>query len=438
MPAPRPNFVFILADDLGYADVGCFGARHDATPCLDQLARQGLQFTDGYANSPVCSPTRFALMTGRYQYRFRGGAEEPLGSLTRGNPQLGLPPGLPTLPRLLREAGYTTALVGKWHLGYPPHFGPNRSGYDTFFGSMGGGIDYFSHRDRRGVHDLYENEDERPCTGYATDLFTERAVRFIEAQRGRRQPFLLSLHYTAPHWPWETRHDAGESQRIGEAIYHLDGGSLPVYREMIREMDEGVGRVMDALRAIGADENTLVVFTSDNGGERYSDMWPFVGGKMDLLEGGIRVPLVARWPAVIPQGGVTAQMSITMDWPATFVAAAGVAADPAQPLDGMDLLPVLREPQAMVDRALHWRMKHRAQRATRHGRWKYLAVDGHEFLFDLGVDTRERANLAQREPGRLQALRAQHDAWDATMPRIPDDASVHLVYGPADVVKPTG
>jgi arylsulfatase A-like enzyme len=434
----RPNFVFILADDLGYADLGCYGARFDASPTLDRVAAEGLRFTDGYANSPVCSPTRFALMTGRYQYRFRGGAEEPLGSRTRGHPELGLPAALPTLPSLLRASGYATALVGKWHLGYPPHFGPCKSGYDSFFGSMGGAIDYFSHRDRRGVHDWYEGDTERSAEGYATDLITARAVDFIEGRRGDAQPFLLSVHYTAPHWPWETRHDEAESRRIGDAIYHLDGGSLATYREMIREMDEGIAAILDALRRIGADDDTLLVFTSDNGGERYSDNWPFVGQKMDLLEGGIRVPLIARWPSVIPAGAVTSQLAITMDWVATMLAAADVAAHPGHPLDGINLLPLLRDPAANTSRTLYWRMNHRRQRAVRHDGWKYLSVDGDEFLYDLQQDARERANLAARFPARLRELRDRYTQWDATMPAIPGDAAVHLVYGASDMARPTG
>jgi len=434
----RPNFVFILADDLGYADLGCYGARAAVTPALDRIAREGLRFTDGYANSPVCSPTRFALMTGRYQYRFRGGAEEPLGSRTRGNPELGLPPALPTLPSLLRAAGYATALVGKWHLGYPPHFGPCKSGYDSFFGSMGGAIDYFSHRDRRGVHDLYDGDVERRVDGYATDLFTARAVEYIERRRGNPQPFFLSVHYTAPHWPWETRHDGEESRRIGDAIYHVDGGSLATYREMVREMDEGIGSIVDALRRTCADDDTLLVFTSDNGGERYSDNWPFVGQKMDLLEGGVRVPLVARWPARIPAGGVTSQLAITMDWVATMLASAGVQPHPEHPLDGADLSAVLSDPSATVSRTLYWRMKHRAQRAVRHGNWKFLSMDGSEFLYDLAQDARERANLASRFPGTLREMRERYARWDATMPPVPDDAAVHLVYGPSDMARPTG
>ncbi len=430
-----PNFVFIMADDLGYADVGCYGARAPITPRLDGMAAEGLRFTDAYSNSPVCSPTRFALMTGRYQYRLRGAAEEPIASAARTRPDLGLPPGYPTLPSLLAAAGYATALAGKWHLGYPPHFGPLKSGYQEFFGPLGGGIDYFSHCDRRGIHDLFEGETEVHRIGYVTDLISDRAVEFIEGQRARATPYLLSVHYTAPHWPWETRADEAESRRIGSAIHHVDGGSVEIYQTMIHHMDEGVGRILDAL---GAAEDTLVVFTSDNGAERFSDSWPFVGKKMDLLEGGIRVPLIARWPGMVRPGGVTAQVAITMDWVATFLAAAGVAPDPAHPLDGISLLPALTDPAAVASRELFWRMKHRRQRAVRSGAWKYLAMDGHEYLFDLSRDARERANFARRYPERLADLRASYEAWASTMPPVPEDAKVSLVYGEADIPNPSG
>jgi arylsulfatase A-like enzyme len=180
------------------------------------------------------------------------------------------------------------------------------------------------------------------------------------------------------------------------------------------------------------------VFTSDNGGERFSDTWPFVGKKMDLLEGGIRVPLLASWPAVIPRGGVSAQLAITMDWVATFLAAAGVKANPEYPLDGLDLAAVLRDPLAVDARELFWRMSHRKQRAARAGDWKYLTMDGYEYLFNLAQDARERANLARRFPERLAALRARYDAWAATMPPIPEDAGVSLIGGDADMPKPTG
>jgi arylsulfatase A-like enzyme len=398
------------------------------------MAADGLRFTDAYSNSPVCSPTRFALMTGRYQYRLRGGADEPISSRRRGDPLLGLPSGHPTLPSLLSEAGYATALIGKWHLGFPPHFGPLKSGYQEFFGVQSGGVDYFTHCDPAGVHDLYDGEKEVHLKGYLTDLLSRRAVEFIEKRKGAGSPFLLSLHYTAPHWPWETRDDEAESARIHKAIVHLDGGSLDTYRTMIRHMDEGIGKVLAVLRTVERD--TLVVFTSDNGGERFSDNWPLVGGKMDLLEGGIRVPVIARWPGRIPPGCTSAQLAITMDWAATFLEAAGAVPHREFPLDGASLMPVLSAPERPFERELFWRMKYRDQKAMRAGNWKYLSLEGNEFLFDLAKDARERANLARRDPQRLAAMRARYGEWEASMPPIPPDAAVSLVHDKTTLAAP--
>ncbi len=427
----RPNFVFILADDLGYADLGCYGGRSGCSPVLDRMARDGLRFTDGYANSSVCSPTRFALMTGRWQHRLRGGADEPISSRSRGSSVLGLPPSHPTLPSLLRDAGYATALVGKWHLGYPPHFHPLKSGYQQFFGALSGGFDYFTHCDTAGVHDLWDGETEIHRSGYFTDLVTQRAVEYVSGKRDR--PFLLSLHYSAPHWPWETRTDEAEAQRI-EKIWHADGGSVRTYQTMIHHMDEGIGKVLGALPD---PQNTLVVFTSDNGGERFSDTWPLVGKKMDLLEGGIRVPYVVRWPARVKAGGVTAQLAITMDWVATFLEAAGAKAHADYPLDGASLLKVLENPGATFERDLYWRMKYRSQRAARSGDWKYFASEDGEFLFNLSVDARERANFARREPQRLAALRAKYQAWENSIPPMPPDAAYSIPTTRADLAQPS-
>ena len=430
----RPNLVFIVADDLGFADLGCYGGRVPVSPVLDRLAAHGLRFTQGYANSPVCSPTRFALMTGRYQYRLRGAAEEPINSKSRGSTTLGLPPAHPTLPSLLKGAGYRTALIGKWHLGYPPAFGPLRSGYDEFFGPMSGGVDYFSHCDSRGTHDLWQGEAEHREEGYLTDLISARTVATIErfAVPGGA-PFFLSVHYTAPHWPWETRDDAALAVEVKDNLFHLHGGNIHSYRRMIEHMDEGIGRIVVALEAKDVAQDTLVVFTSDNGGERFSDSWPLVGGKMDLTEGGIRVPWIAHWPARIAPGGTSEQLCMTMDWSATMLAAAGVAAAPGYPLDGVSLLPVLADASHRFERPLHWRMNHRDQRALRDGKWKYLKVDAHEYLFDLPADERERANLGPRQPARLAAMRDAWLAWNATMPPIPADATVSLGYGASDM-----
>jgi arylsulfatase A-like enzyme len=428
----RPNFVFILADDLGYADLGCYGGREDCSPNLDRMATEGLRFTNGYANSCVCSPSRFAIATGRYQHRLRGGMDEPIGS---ASPQLGLPPEHPTMASLLRDAGYGTALVGKWHMGALPWFSPLKSGYEEFFGFMGGGVDYFWHGVQYGptaprLHDLYEGEEEVHREGYLTDLLTDRAVDFIRRQSAEK-PFLLSLHYNAPHWPWETRDDKAESDRI-DNVAHIDGGSVKTYTTMIRQMDEGIGRVLAALEEIGVRDNTLVVFTSDNGGERFSDSYPLMGKKYDLLEGGIRVPYIARWPARIEAGTTSDRLVMGMDWMPTFLAAARVSPDPDYPLDGIDLF------GEDVERKLYWRMKYRNQKAVRSGDWKYLSIDGNEFLYDLARDPRERANMRYREPEKFKELQAAYLEWDRSLPPIPEDALYHHVYTEATMAKSSG
>lgn len=436
----RPNIVYIVCDDLGYADLGCYGGREAGfgrvSPHIDALAAGGLKFTEGYSNSPVCSPTRFALMTLRYQYRLRGAAEEPINSKARKSQTLGLPPEHPTLPSLLRGAGYRTALIGKWHLGYPPAFGPLRSGYEEFFGPMAGGVDYFTHCASTGDHDLWFGENEHPEVGYLTDLLSRRAVDYVHrmaegAKAGT--PFMLSLHYTAPHWPWETRDDAHVAPEVAKNLFHLHGGNIESYRRMIHHMDEGIGWLMGALRQHGLADNTIVVFTSDNGGERFSDNWPLVGGKMDLTEGGIRVPWIVHWPAQVPAGTTTAQHGMSMDFSRTLLDAAGVAPADSHAPDGVSLLPVWREPAKRLHRPMHWRMNHRGQRALRDGDWKYLRVDGHDYLFNIAQDARERANRAAHEPERLATMREAWEAWNATMPPIPEDATVSLGYGAKDM-----
>ncbi len=435
----KPNLIFIVSDDLGYADLGCYGGREagfgPVSPHIDALAAGGLRLTEGYANSPVCSPTRFALMTLRYQYRLRGGMEEPINSKSKGSTTLGLPTTMPTLPSLLREAGYATALIGKWHLGYPPTFGPLRSGYDEFFGIMAGGVDYFTHCSGKGDHDLYIGEASHREVGYLTDVLSNRAVDYVQRmapQAKEGKPFFLSLHYTAPHWPWETRDDAQVAAELGN-LFHLDGGNVESYRRMIHHMDEGIGQLVAALRETGQLDNTLIVFTSDNGGERFSDNWPLVGGKMDLTEGGIRVPWIAHWPAVIPSGSVSAQHCMTMDWSATLLDVGGGQPHPDVPIDGVSLAAVLRDPTITFERPLYWRMNHRDQRALRRGDWKYLKVDEHEYLFNIRNDARERANLAAKHPEHFAALRQEWQAWEATVPAIPDDAAVSLGYSYKDM-----
>lgn len=274
--------------------------------------------------------------------------------------------------------------------------------------------------------------------GYMTDLLSERAVAFVKRAVELQCPFLLSLHYTAPHWPWQARDSAGPGSAAPALLAHTDGGSIATYYRMIGHMDEGIGQLMDALRATSLMDNTLVVFTSDNGGERFSDVWPFIGQKMDLLEGGIRVPLIASWPARIGAGTTTAQLAITMDWTATFLDAAGVLPGPDHSLDGISLLPALERPDKVRLRELYWRMLYRRQAAIRCGNWKYLRIGDNEYLFDLASDSRERVNLMLRDPERMAELKSRLDQWERQMPAIPPDAQFHLAYSERDLPRGGG
>jgi arylsulfatase A-like enzyme len=412
--AKPPNIVFILADDLGYADVSCYGRPDLSTPNIDSIAAYGIRFLQAYANSAVCTATRTALITGRYQYRLRLGLEEPL----RDNHDVGLPPEHPTLPSLLKKAGYGTTLVGKWHLGFLPKFGPLKSGYDHFYGFRSGALDYFSHT-IGGKDDLWDDDVPLHQVGYLTDLLGSRAVDVVNGYAKSGQPFMLSLHFNAPHWPWEAPGDEAESERLRQpgsgGLADFDGGSQKTYQRMIEAMDKQIGRVLQALGTNGLTDNTIVVFTSDNGGERFADTWPFTGKKTELLEGGLRIPAIISWPARIPRGRTTEQVSISMDWVPTLLAAAGASPDATYPLDGINLLPMLTQNTSPVSRKLFWRYKANAQRAARDGDYKFLKILDNTFLFNVVEDPLERANLKERKKDVYQRLAREWYDWNSSM-----------------------
>jgi len=421
-PARRPpNIVFILADDMGYADVACYGRPDLQTPNIDGLAARGVRLLQGYANSAVCTATRVGLITGRYQYRLRIGLEEPLATGAAFS-SIGLPPEHPTLPSLLRAAGYGTTLVGKWHLGLLPAFGPLQSGYDHFFGFRGGAVDYYSHNGTDQKPDLWDDNVPVERAGYLTRLLGDRAVDVVKAYAKTRQPFLLSLHFNAPHWPWEAPGDEAESARIrATSLNHFDGGSQKTYQRMIAELDAQVGRVVETLKSNGLAENTIVIFTSDNGGERFADTWPFTGRKTELLEGGLRIPAVISWPGLIPRKRTSDQVAISMDWVPTLLSAAGTAPDPAYPSDGMNLLPVLSGKTRSVSRKLYWRYKANAQRAMRDGDLKFLKILDNTFLFNVVADPLEKANLKDRLRDDYRRMERDWFDWNKTMlPEIKD------------------
>ncbi len=444
-PEKRPNIVFIFADDLGWGDVGAYGSLHNSTPVLDGLAAEGLRFEQGYAASPTCSPTRFALYTGRYPGRTEGGLQEPLAIR---NETAGIPADHPTLPSLLRDSGYSTAMIGKWHCGWLPWFSPVKSGFQKFWGCFDGAVDYFSHVDTAGQHDLWEGEEPTGEAGYMTDLISRRGAEYIREHDGD-EPFYLHLNYTAPHWPWEGPGDQAVSEKVNQSIregrgtglFHFEGGSLETYREMVKALDTGIGEVLAALDEKGLKEETIVVFASDNGGERYAFLWPYVGQKGDLEEGGIRVPMIARWPEVIRPSQKTDLPVITMDWTATLLDAAGVEPDPAYPLDGQSLLPWLTDGTGKPDRDLLWRT--REQGALRRGRFKLLydrkakpfihglfAKDGPRArLFDVEADGRETADLAGEHPELLEEMLARWHEFDRELLEYPPLPR----FGPGDI-----
>ena len=414
----------MLADNLGWGDLGCYGGLAP-TPRLDQLASEGMRFTSAYANSAVCTATRVGLITGRYQYRLPIGLQEP-----GGGTEIGLPTDHPTIASLLRDAGYHTGLVGKWHLGLLPKFGPLKSGYDEFWGNRGGGVDYYTH-EVAGSPDLWDGEVQIDEVGYYTNLLADRSIEYLEDRSKEDKPWLLSLHFTAPHWPWEGDNALGQSESAyiagkpdgGELkIMHYDGGTLQTYAEMVTSLDSNIGRILDRLAELGLDENTVVVFTSDNGGERFSDTWPFTGKKTELLEGGMRIPAIVRWPGVAEAGSTSDTPIMSMDWLPTFVAAAGGQPDPAYPLDGVDIMPALKG-EPLPERTLYWRFNNKGQEAVRRGRWKYLEIAGNTFLFDVIADPLERGNLKEREPEKFAELAMAFTEWNKTMLYDPDAPS---------------
>lgn len=419
--APPPNVVFIMADDLGYADLSCTGSRHIRTPAIDSIASGGVMLRQGYSSTPICSPTRTALITGRYAQRLPVGLEEPISpSAPKG---VGVPFDMPTLPGVFKARGYRTALVGKWHLGDPPLHSPLKHGYDQFLGIIEGGADYFLHKLTMGGKPtgtgLVENEQVKERPGYLTDVFGDEAVKVIEGAAG--QPFFLSLHFTAPHWPWEGREDEAVAKATQNS-FHYDGGNLRVFKEMVEAMDQNVAKVLAALERTGQADNTIVVFTSDNGGERFSDTWPFIGHKGEVLEGGIRVPLMLRWPARIKPGSKFEQVMASMDFLPTLLAMSGGDPVKAGRFDGLDLSAQLTGAAAPISRTLFWRIKADNQAAVRQGDWKYVKIANKELLVNLAEDEREAANSAQAEPQKLAELKDLWNRWNAEMLPYPLDS----------------
>jgi arylsulfatase A len=425
-PAGRPNLVFVLIDDFGYADSGPYGAKDIRTPHMDRLAREGVRFTDFYANAPVCTPTRCGFITGRWQQRV--GFEWAMGftaeSFRRIDGQLvperdvhglGLPTSIPTLPKLLKAAGYATGAFGKWHLGYKDEYNPTKHGFDEYFGELLGHSDYYTHRYYDGTYALRDGLKPVEVEGYLTDLINRRAVEFV--RKHAAEPFFLYVPHLAVHCPYQPPGRPTPSV-TKENMYD---GDRRTYAAMVEKVDEGLGMLLGELDRLGLTDDTLIVVSSDNGGERYSDNTPLFHHKSTLWEGGIRVPCLMRWPERLRAGTVTHQAAITMDLTATFAAAAGVRPDDARPFDGIDLLPILTGTDPERDRTFAWRIHRtaRQQKAVRHGTWKYMQDGNVEMLFDLAADIGERRDLSFTRPDKFAELKQLLHEWEREVDREP-------------------
>lgn len=422
-PPQRPNFVFVLADDMGSADLSCYGCPDIRTPNIDSLARRGVRFTRAYANAPECSPTRTALMTGRYQQRV-GGLECAIGVGNVGRydeaewlaskGQLGLPATETSIARLLKNAGYDTACIGKWHLGYGAKFSANAHGFDEYFGILGGNADYVTHTEEDGTNVLSHNGKPVTREGYLTDLIADHAIGWLK-KRPAPKPFFLYVPFNAPHTPLQAPGDGPVADKS-----RWNEGTRETYVKMVEHMDRRIGDLFAQLKSMEQFANTMVVFMSDNGGYNRSRNTPLKAGKSTCWEGGIRVPCLAAWPGKIPEGKTTDQVALTMDITATMAAAAGTK--PPKQFDGIDILPQMTGEAKPVKRTLFWSYKRAQTRrwAAREGDWKYVIDNGQEALHDLASDEGEQRDLLGSEPARARRFRDLLAAWkrETAAPRL--------------------
>lgn len=420
--ARQPNIVLILVDDLGYGDVGCYGCPDIRTTAIDKLAAEGVRFTSFYANAPECTPTRTALLTGRYQHRV-GGLECALGIgnvgryddaiRLRETHDLGLPASEVNIAQLLKDSGYATAVCGKWHLGYERKFFPDKLGFDYSFGPLGGAVDYFHHCEYTGEPMLYRNGRPIQEKGYLTDLITRESVQFIRRQKDG--PFFLYVPYTAPHTPYQ-----GPQDRKTDYIRREDfnKGTRDTFVKMVEQMDHGVAQIIKTLEESKLLDNTLVIFMSDNGGNSTARNTPYSGYKGGLFEGGIRVPCIASYRGVLPAGAVSEQPCLTLDFSNSVARIAGVKPPKERPFDGVDILQWIETGKPVQKRILFWRARRgkRTWKAVRDGTLKYISKkDGEksdEYLFNLESDPAEKNNLLTQRQNDAQRLKVLLDNWE--------------------------
>ena len=404
----KPNIILIVADDLGYGDLGVTGCPDIKTPNIDRLASEGVRFRNAYANGAVCSPTRTALLTGRYQQRL--GVDRVIYA---DEQERGLTLKARLLPEALAVAGYRSAIIGKWHLGYPKQYFPTRQGFDEFLGFVAGNIDYFIHTDRLDNHDLWRNEDEIRRDGqYFTQLIADEAIRFLD--RYRESPFFLYLPFNAPHDPFQGPEDAATAgdQHVTRRVNR----TRAVYRKMVESLDHNVGRVLEQVRKTDLEANTAVFFMSDNGGVAdVARNAPFRGSKGTLWEGGIRSPLIAKWRGEFSSGRLEDEPVAGMDLFPTLLAMAGIQIPGGDELDGVNLLPLLRGESTLAREGLYFHYRapgQSAQRALVENGWKYLRDNQEKvYLFHLSQDQGEQSDLAEQHPERLSRMKSKYETW---------------------------
>ncbi|QDU88835.1 Arylsulfatase [Pirellulimonas nuda] len=429
--ASPPNLLLIIADDLGYGDLGCTGSQTIATPNIDALAASGTFFSQGYVASAVCSPSRAGLMTGRDPRRFgyEGNLNNSAGNYSTRPELLGLSPTEHTLADHLRAAGYATALIGKWHLGDAQPFHPNRRGFEYFCGMLNGSHEYFVGADSKGL-ERNGAPLRRFSNPYLTDFFTDEAIKQIDKQGDR--PWMMMLSYNAPHTPLQaTKADL-------QACKHIEDPQRRTYAAMVVGLDRGVGRVIEHLEETGERDNTLIVFLSDNGGATDNHSWngPLSGAKGCMLEGGVRVPMFWSWPGKVQSGRTSDAVASSLDILPTFLAAAGAEALELPPrpshedktnqpagngpgaLDGVSLLPHLVEGESLPERRLFWRLQ--GQAAVLDGQYK-LTRPGHRpaQLFRPATDPGERDDLAASESDQVRAMYKLLGDWEASLGTVP-------------------
>lgn len=400
-----PNIILIMADDLGYGDIACFGNENIKTPSIDKLASEGMKFTDYHSNGSVCSPTRAALLTGRYQQR--SGMEGVIYAKGETR-QTGLAIEELTFADFLKEAGYATGIVGKWHLGYRIDFNPIYQGFDYFRGYVSGNVDYHSHVDGAGIPDWWHDLEKTEEKGYVTDLITKYAIDFIEENKD--EPFCLYVAHEVPHFPFQGRKDKADRFPGRKFVAHGSRKDKKgAYKEMIEAMDEGIGKMIKKLEELQLNEKTLVFFCSDNGGlDQIANNGNLRGSKGSLWEGGHRVPAIAWWPGNIEAGSVSSETVMSMDLFPTFVNLSKMKTN--NKFDGVDISRLLLEQIDLPDRSVFW--KYRKQKVIRSKNWKLIVENDTSRLYNLWEDIAEQKDLAKSEKSLVSELKLELDSWE--------------------------